>query len=175
MKRGGGSGSAWWAAGRAHSSAPCIASRRAWTTSIEFVAGALSSDAGDARKASGAELGLDPDRIYGDFQGDGEARGQRDGRHRGGVDRHAEPHACAGRAWHSSRRGIHVICDKPLALDARGGEGAGEAAREEPDAIFALTHNYTGYPMIRQARGHGARRRARRDPRSCRANIRRTG
>ena len=41
--------------------------------------------------------------------------------------------------------------------------------------VFALTHNYTGYPMVRQAREMVADRRARRDPRSCRPNTRRTG
>ena len=49
--------------------------------------------------------------------------------------------------------GIHVICDKPLALNLQGGEGAARSCwRRRPDVIFALTHNYSGYPMIRQAK-----------------------
>jgi predicted dehydrogenase len=47
--------------------------------------------------------------------------------------------------------GIHVICDKPLALTLSEGE---ELARlvESGTTLFALTHNYTGYPAVRQAR-----------------------
>ena len=72
----------------------------------------------------------------------------------------------ASRRWRSSRpnhmhapvakafleAGIHVICDKPLTATVDGGEGAGRSWPRRAALIFALTHNYTGYPMIRQAR-----------------------
>lgn len=47
-------------------------------------------------------------------------------------------------------RGIHVVCDKPLALTVPEGE---ELARlvESAATLFALTHAYTGYPLVRQA------------------------
>ena len=49
------------------------------------------------------------------------------------------------------RRGIHVICDKPMtATGAEAGKLAAEA--DSADALFVLTHNYSGYPMIREAR-----------------------
>ena len=48
-------------------------------------------------------------------------------------------------------RGIHVICDKPLTATFEDAE-AMEKAVAESKALFILTHNYTGYPMIRQAR-----------------------
>ncbi|MFT4730466.1 MAG: putative dehydrogenase, partial [Granulosicoccus sp.] len=48
-------------------------------------------------------------------------------------------------------RGIHVICDKPLTSTLVDAEKLFKAA-EDSDALFILTHNYTGYPMVRQAR-----------------------
>ena len=47
--------------------------------------------------------------------------------------------------------GIHVICDKPLAVTVAEGEELVELV-EGGKALFALTHNYTGYPAVRQAR-----------------------
>jgi predicted dehydrogenase len=49
------------------------------------------------------------------------------------------------------RRGIHVICDKPLTSNLTDAKKLLKIA-EESDALFVLTHNYTGYPMVRQAR-----------------------
>ncbi|MGQ3076347.1 MAG: Gfo/Idh/MocA family protein, partial [Ferrovibrionaceae bacterium] len=49
------------------------------------------------------------------------------------------------------RRGIHVICDKPLTSNLADAKKLLKIA-EESDALFVLTHNYTGYPMVRQAR-----------------------
>ena len=49
------------------------------------------------------------------------------------------------------KRGIHVICDKPLTATLAEARRLQKAAAES-EALFILTHNYTGYPMIRQAR-----------------------
>ena len=49
------------------------------------------------------------------------------------------------------RRGIHVICDKPLTATLPEAKKLAKAA-EASGVVFALTHNYTGYPMIRQAK-----------------------
>ena len=49
------------------------------------------------------------------------------------------------------RRGIHVICDKPLTATLPEAKSLARAAQRS-DALFVLTHNYTGYPMVRQAR-----------------------
>ena len=49
------------------------------------------------------------------------------------------------------KRGIHVICDKPLTSTLGDARKLVQAA-EKSDALFILTHNYTGYPMVRQAR-----------------------
>jgi len=49
------------------------------------------------------------------------------------------------------KRGIHVICDKPLTASLAEAKKLAKAI-EGSNSVFALTHNYTGYPMIRQAR-----------------------
>ena len=49
------------------------------------------------------------------------------------------------------KRGIHVICDKPLTSTFADAKKMVKAA-EASDALFVLTHNYTGYPMVRRAR-----------------------
>ncbi len=48
--------------------------------------------------------------------------------------------------------GIHVICDKPLSLNLKEALALEKLLAKKPNVIFALTHNYSGYPMIRQAK-----------------------
>lgn len=116
---------------------------------FELVAGALSSTPEKSRE-SGAALGLAPDRVYDDF----EAMARREARLKDGIEAVAivtpnHMHAPAAKAF--LRRGIHVICDKPLTATLPEAKRLARAA-EEADALFVLTHNYTGYPMVRQAR-----------------------
>lgn len=116
---------------------------------FQLVAGALSSTPDKAR-ASGAALGLDPARTYDDFN----AMAIREARLKDGIDAVAivtpnNLHYAAARAF--LRRGIHVICDKPLTATLAEARKLVKAAQES-DALFVLTHNYTGHPMIRQAR-----------------------
>jgi len=47
--------------------------------------------------------------------------------------------------------GIHVICDKPLTTTVAEAEELVELVRKT-GKVFVVTHNYTGYPMVRQAR-----------------------
>lgn len=47
--------------------------------------------------------------------------------------------------------GIHVVCDKPLTASIADAEQLVQWV-EKRNVLFALTHNYTGYPMVRQAR-----------------------
>ncbi len=115
----------------------------------ELVAGALSSDA-ERSKASGAELGLDPSRCYGSFQEMAETEAAReDGIEVAAIVTPNHVHADAAAAFLNA--GIHVICDKPLTSTL---EDAGRLAQTVKDSgkLFVLTHNYSGYPMIRQAR-----------------------
>jgi len=116
----------------------------------DFVAGALSADPARAR-ASGRELGLAPDRIYTDFAAMAAAEAQRpDGIEAVSIVTPNHLHVPAAKAFIAA--GIHVICDKPLALDLREALALEKLLGKRKDVIFALTHNYSGYPMIRQAR-----------------------
>ncbi|WP_428698325.1 Gfo/Idh/MocA family protein [Stappia sp.] len=116
---------------------------------FDLVAGALSSDP-DRARASGAALGLMPERSYASFA----EMAKREARLKNGIEAVAivtpnHMHYPAAREF--LKRGIHVICDKPLTStlpDAR----KLAALAEKSGAVFVLTHNYTGYPMVRQAR-----------------------
>ncbi len=114
-----------------------------------LVAGAFSADADRAHR-SGAALGLDPTRVYDSFT----AMAQREARLRNGIEAVAivtpnHMHAPAAREF--LRRGIHVICDKPLTAALADAKKLAAVAAKS-DALFILTHNYTAYPMVRQAR-----------------------
>ncbi len=113
----------------------------------ELVAGALSSTPEKARE-SGEALGLP--RIYDDFK----QMAIREARLKNGIDAVSivtpnHVHYAAAREF--LKRGIHVICDKPLTSTLADAKKLVKAA-ESSDALFVLTHNYTGYPMVRQAR-----------------------
>jgi len=115
----------------------------------ELVAGALSSTPEKSRQ-SGAELGLHPSRIYDDFK----AMAIREAKLKDGIEAVSivtPNHMHYPAAKEFLRRGIHVICDKPLTSNLADAKKLLKIA-EESDALFVLTHNYTGYPMVRQAR-----------------------
>jgi predicted dehydrogenase len=115
----------------------------------DLVAGALSSSAKRAIK-SGRDLGLAADRIYPDFESMAQAEAKRaDGIE--AVSIVTPNHMHAPVATRFLKAGIHVICDKPLTTSLKEGMRL-KAIVEKSGRIFALTHNYTGYPMVRQAR-----------------------
>ena len=116
---------------------------------FELVAGALSSTPEKAR-VSGAELGLDPARSYADFK----EMAIREAKLKNGIEAVAivtPNHVHYEAAREFLKRGIHVICDKPLTSTLADARKLKKLA-DESDALFVLTHNYTGYPMVRQAR-----------------------
>ncbi|WP_431300288.1 Gfo/Idh/MocA family protein [Tabrizicola sp. BL-A-41-H6] len=115
----------------------------------ELVAGCFSSSP-EKSKASGADLGLDPARCYESFA----EMASREARKKDGIDVVAivtPNHMHAPVAMQFLKRGIHVICDKPLTATLPEAKKLAKAA-EASGVVFALTHNYTGYPMIRQAK-----------------------
>ena len=114
---------------------------------FELVAGALSSTPEKSR-ASGEALGLP--RVYEDYK----SMAIREARLKNGIEAVAivtpnHVHYPAAREF--LKRGIHVICDKPLTSTMADAKKL-VAAAGKSDALFVLTHNYTGYPMVRQAR-----------------------
>ncbi|MDE0588624.1 Gfo/Idh/MocA family oxidoreductase [Halocynthiibacter sp. C4] len=116
---------------------------------FELIAGALSSTPERALE-SGRALGLAEDRIYSSYK----EMAIREARLKNGIEAVAivtPNHVHLDAAREFLKRGIHVICDKPLTSTLPDAKKLVKAA-ESSDALFILTHNYTGYPMIRQAR-----------------------
>jgi predicted dehydrogenase len=115
----------------------------------ELVAGALSSDKKRALD-SATELGLPGDRAYASYKKMAKAEAARsDGIEVVSIVTPNHMHTPVATAFLNA--GIHVICDKPLSLTAAEARDLVRLTKKT-GKIFALTHNYTGYPMIRQAR-----------------------
>ncbi|MEY2951996.1 MAG: hypothetical protein RLZZ401_83 [Pseudomonadota bacterium] len=115
----------------------------------ELVAMAPSSDPQRAA-ASGAELGLDPGRVYAAYADMARCEAQRaDGVQVVAIvtPNHLHyPVACA-----FLEAGIHVMCDKPLTRTLAEAQDLAVRARRA-SLLFGVTYTYTGYPMVRQAR-----------------------
>jgi len=116
---------------------------------FRLVAGALSSTPERAAGAAAA-LGLDPGRSYADFATMARAEAARpDGIEVVAIVTPNHTHFAVAKAFLEA--GIHVICDKPVT-------GALDQARALADCVavsgrlFIVTYNYSGYPMVRQAR-----------------------
>jgi predicted dehydrogenase len=115
----------------------------------ELVAGALSSRPEAARR-SGLALGLDPARTYLDYAEMARLEAARpDGIEAVSIVTPNHLHAPVARAFLEA--GIHVICDKPVTTDSVDARMLRDLARER-GLIFAVTHNYSAYPMVRHAR-----------------------
>ncbi len=118
---------------------------------IELVAGCFSSDPEKSR-LSGEDFFLSPERVYGNYEEMAEKEsalplGER-------IDfvsivARNDLHYKVARKFLNS--GIHVICEKPLAFSKVQGEEL-RAVVKKSGLVFALTHNYTGYPMVKEAK-----------------------
>jgi predicted dehydrogenase len=112
-----------------------------------LIAGALSSTPEKAMR-SGTALGLE--RVYPDYATMAKAeRDRADGIEAVAIVTPNDQHAPVAEAF--LKAGIHVICDKPVTTTLADARRL-QALATEHGRIFALTHNYTGYPMVRQAR-----------------------
>jgi predicted dehydrogenase len=115
----------------------------------ELVAGALSSDPARAQ-ASGAALLLQPERCYADFATMASAEAMRpDGIDAVAIVTPNHLHFAVAKTFLEA--GIHVICDKPLVHTVTEAEELAALVRRT-GLVFVLTHNYSAYPMIRDAR-----------------------
>ncbi len=117
----------------------------------ELVAGAFSSDP-EKSKAQGHALHLDPDRVYGSYEEMAEREAARPEDERIDFVSIVTPnhvHFDAAKAF--IERGFHVVCDKPMTTTLEDAEALCRLV-DEHDVVFCLTHNYTGYPLVKQAR-----------------------
>lgn len=118
---------------------------------IRLVAGALSSTPEKA-KASGRDLGLDEERNYGSWQEMLEREAARPPEDRLDFISIVTPnhmHFPVAKAF--AEAGFNVVCDKPLVHSSAQAQELIEIV-EKSGVIFAVTYNYTGYPMVKQAR-----------------------
>lgn len=118
---------------------------------VELVAGAFSSTARKS-KQKGRELYLDSNRVYGSYEAMAEAESALPEGERIDFVSIVTPnhmHFTVAKAFLEA--GFHVVCDKPMTLDVKE---ARELRRivQKRKRVFALTHNYTGYPMVKLAR-----------------------
>ena len=116
---------------------------------FELVAGALSSSP-ERSRAAALELHIALERAYGSFAEMAAAEAKRPDRI-DAVSIVTPNHVHFGPAKAFLEAGIHVICDKPLTTTAEDAVALAQIVRRS-GLIFGLTHNYTGYPLVRQAR-----------------------
>ena len=116
---------------------------------FELVAAALSSNPEKSRAAA-LELHIAPERAYGSFMEMATAEAKRPDRI-DAVSIVTPNHVHFGPAKAFLEAGIHVICDKPLTTTVDDAVVLAGIVKKS-GLIFGLTHNYTGYPVVRQAR-----------------------
>jgi predicted dehydrogenase len=131
--------------GRVHCTAAVLDNR------ATLVAGALSSDPARA-KASAPDYDIPPERAYGSYQEMLAAETKLPEDRRIDFVSVATPnhtHFEIARAF--AEAGFNVMCDKPMTFDLAQAEQLADIV-EKTGVVFAVTHNYTGYPLVRQAR-----------------------
>ena len=116
---------------------------------FELVAAALSSNPEKSRAAA-LELHIKPERAYGSFMEMATAEAKRPDRI-DAVSIVTPNHVHFGPAKAFLEAGIHVICDKPLTTTVEDAVALAGIVKKS-GLIFGLTHNYTGYPLVRQAK-----------------------
>lgn len=131
--------------GRVHATAAILDNRAA------LVAGALSSDAKKA-KESAPDYDIKPERAYGSYQELIAGEGKLPASERIDFVTVATPnHTHFEIAKACVEAGFNVMCDKPLTFDLAQAEELAKVVQKS-GVVFAVTHNYTGYPLVRQAR-----------------------
>jgi predicted dehydrogenase len=118
---------------------------------IELVCGAFSSDP-ERSRASGADFFLPPDRCYGSFEEmiQGEAALPAD-RRMDFVSIVTPNHMHFPPAKMALESGFHVLSDKPATLNLAEAKAL-QVLVKKTGLLYGLTHNYTGYPLVKEAR-----------------------
>jgi len=118
---------------------------------IELVCGAFSSNPKKS-KLSGADLYLPANRVYGTYQEMIEKESQLpEGERMDFVSIVTPNHMHFGPAKMALENGFHVVCDKPISFNLKEAKALQKLVKKT-GLLFALTHNYTGYPMVKQAK-----------------------
>ena len=118
---------------------------------LELVAGAFSSDAKNSQ-TTGEQLFLNPARVYATYQDMAKGEAALPPEERIDFVAIVTPnflHAPVATAF--LQGGFHVVCDKPMTLTFKEAKALRATVRKT-GKVFALTHNYTGYPMVKEAR-----------------------
>ncbi len=118
---------------------------------VELVAGAFSSDPNNSRK-TGEQLFLNPKRVYANYEAMAKGEAALPAGERIDFVSIVTPnflHAPVATTF--LKAGFHVVCDKPMTLTLKEAKALRETVRRT-GKVFALTHNYTGYPMVKEAR-----------------------
>ena len=116
---------------------------------IELVAGAFSSSP-EKSKLSGEDFFLDPERVYGSYQEMAEKESAREDKI-DFVSIVVQNHLHFDVAKTFLEAGFNVICDKPMTRTLEEARNLRDIV-DETGQVFCLTHNYTGYPMVKEAR-----------------------
>ena len=116
---------------------------------IELVAGAFSSSP-EKSKLSGEDFFLDPERVYGSYQEMAEKESAREDKI-DFVSIVVQNHLHFDVAKTFLEAGFNVICDKPMTRTLEEAQNLRDIVNETGQ-VFCLTHNYTGYPMVKEAR-----------------------
>lgn len=131
--------------GKVHSIAACLDNR------ATVIAGAFSSDPKKS-KESAAGYDVASDRAYGSYEEMMKAEAAKPAGERIDFVSVTTPnHTHAAIAKAALKAGFHVVCDKPMTFDLAEAEDLCKTV-EETGKVFSLTHTYTGYPLVRQAR-----------------------
>ena len=118
---------------------------------IDLVAGAFSASP-EKSQQQGGELLLDSNRVYDSYQEMAEKESALpEGERIDFVSIVTPNHVHFGVAKTFIEAGFHVVCDKPMTTTLEDAEALCGLVKQH-DVVFALTHNYTGYPMVKQAR-----------------------
>jgi predicted dehydrogenase len=116
---------------------------------FDFVAGVFSKDKKKS-KEFGKSLGLDPDRCYNDYKVMAKKESARsDGLQALGIMTPSGDHYKIAKEFIKNK--VHIICDKPLTAKVEDAVAL-ENLVIKNKIVFALTHNYSGYPMLREAK-----------------------